>query len=42
MLQPYLLPCIGPDELMNAGSDACPQMLVDYKKKKNLSKDRAP
>lgn len=24
MLQPHLLPCIRPDELMNAGSDACP------------------
>lgn len=37
MLQPHLLPCISPDELMNAGSDACPPMLVDYKKNKSIS-----
>lgn len=34
MLPPHLLPCISPGELMNAGSDACPPMLVDYKKEK--------
>lgn len=34
MLPPHLLPCISPEELMNAGIDACPPMLVDYKKRK--------
>lgn len=34
MLPPHLLPCISPEELMNAGSDACPPMLVDCKKEK--------
>lgn len=34
MLQPHLLPCISPAELMNAGSDACLPMVVDSKKKR--------
>lgn len=38
MLPPHLLPCIRPDEVMNAGSDACPPMLVDYEKEKRQRK----